>query len=139
MATVLCVSSQKGGTGKSTTAVSLGVGLARQGKKVLAIDADPQSSMTVCEQSIVLSQKRPIKLSHFFTHNILLAINYVNYDSQESSPSGIKMGLRRSQAIGEIHSPARVNFTNGCTAPQSGETPPRLEIQIDIYGTSISN
>ena len=47
MATVLCVSNEKGGTGKSATAVSLGVGLARQGNKVLVIDADPQSSLTV--------------------------------------------------------------------------------------------
>jgi chromosome partitioning protein len=47
MATVLCVSNEKGGTGKSSAAVSLGVGLARQGKTILCIDADPQHSMTV--------------------------------------------------------------------------------------------
>lgn len=56
-AEIIVIVNQKGGVGKTTTCVNLGIGLAKAGKRVLLVDADPQGSL-----SISLGYSQPDKL-----------------------------------------------------------------------------
>ena len=59
MAKITAICNQKGGVGKTVTAVNLGVGLAREGKKVLLVDVDAQGSLTAS-----LGYKRPDQMEN---------------------------------------------------------------------------
>lgn len=72
---VISVSNQKGGVGKTVTCVNLGIGLAREGKKVLMIDADPQGSL-----SISLGVQEPDKLSYSLATVMMNIINDESFD-----------------------------------------------------------
>ena len=57
-AKVYCVCNQKGGCAKTVTTVNLGIGLAREGRRVLLLDIDSQGSLTAslgCQQPDQLS------------------------------------------------------------------------------------
>ena len=62
MGKTIVITNRKGGCGKSVTAANLGVGLARQGKKVLLIDADNQHSLTI-SMGVTEPDRLPITLT----------------------------------------------------------------------------
>lgn len=74
---VIAVVNQKGGVGKTTTTINLGIGLVKKGKKVLCIDCDPQGSMTAA-----LGIKVPDDLKETISNIIQFVINEEEFDSQ---------------------------------------------------------
>ena len=87
--TVIAVVNQKGGTAKTTTVENLGIGLARQGKKVLLVDTDPQGSLTIS-----LGYPRPDELDVTLFDLLNKTINEVAVNAGEGilhQPEGIDL------------------------------------------------
>lgn len=91
MGHVICIGSQKGGVGKTTTALNLGVAFAISEKKVLIIDSDPQGHAT-----LGLGIDRS-KIRHNLYHGLKEKMLYKdlifesNIDSLEAIPSGYEL------------------------------------------------
>lgn len=78
MCKVISVSMQKGGVGKTVTCVNLGIGLAREGKRVLLIDADPQGSLTIS-----VGCQEPDKLEYSLATVMMKIVNDEPFDVTE--------------------------------------------------------
>ncbi len=67
---VIAIVNQKGGVGKTTTCVNLGIGLAREGKNVLMVDSDPQGSLSI-SLGYPQPDKLPVSLATVMSKTIL--------------------------------------------------------------------
>ena len=74
---VIAITNQKGGVGKTTATFNLGVALAKQEKKVLVVDVDPQSNLT----TYVMSREYTLRIC---LYSIKDDYDYILLDCQPS-------------------------------------------------------
>jgi chromosome partitioning protein len=96
MPKIFCIANQKGGVGKTTTAVNLSAGLARLGQRVLAVDLDPQGNATMGSGV----DKRALKLS---VYDVLLESATVAEARTRAEKAGYDvLGANRELAGAEV-------------------------------------
>jgi len=86
---VIAIASQKGGTGKTTTAITLAAGLGRQGKKVLLVDIDSQANASKVLIPNYLNLRRNDTICSTILDRKPLPIHGTSFSNVEIIPSHI--------------------------------------------------
>jgi chromosome partitioning protein len=105
---IIAIANQKGGVGKTTTAINLAAALAQRGKRVLLADLDPQANSTI---SFLQIEEIDLSIYDFLMDTGLRldqVVRQTRVENVDLLPSRINLAKLEGQLIGELDAPFRL-------------------------------